>query len=134
MKLKNSLGLAVVVLILGGCSTTLQDIDAQPVHESFVVNDTLENLYHRLTTTNSNELACGAVMKSNIYPERQEFRIYYGTNFPSLLGNIQAVNNALFAKAVEGGTAIDLKKTTAVMTHERLTRQLTNFVKTGRCE
>lgn len=130
MKLKNSLGLAVVAMILGGCSTTPQEIDSYPVHESFVVQEPLNELYYRLTTSGSDDIACNQILTSFIYPERGEFRVYYGGNLG--YGNI-LINNAVYAKQVGPAVEIDLKKTGTGFHHKGITQRLTNYIKTGRC-
>lgn len=135
MKLRNTLGLVIAAMTLAGCTATIQDIDATPVHESFVVNEKLEDLYYRLTTTDTKMFACNNISKSVIYPDRGEFRIYYGVDAGGLAGPAPMTYNAVYAKKQsETATHIDLKKTKVMMRHEKVTEMVANFVKTGRCE
>ena len=134
MKLRNTLGLVIAAMTLAGCTATIQDIDATPVHESFVVNEKLEDLYYRLTTGTPEHWYCSQISKSNIYPERGEFRIYYGYDTATLAGSLTTTYNALYGKRLSDQTGIDLKRTTVMPRHGEATRMVANFVKTGRCE
>ncbi|WP_226687229.1 hypothetical protein [Stutzerimonas stutzeri] len=133
MKLKNSLGLAVVAMILGGCETLPQDLDAMPAHESFVVNEKLNDLYYRLTTVESKEAACRAILSSNIYVDRGEFRIYYGL-VSGGLAPVTITTNAVYATKQGDQTAVVLKDGATTLPHNKTTRQLLNFIKTGNCK
>lgn len=125
---------AVAAAALVGCSTTPQDIDSAPIRESFVVNEKLEDVYYRLTTTMTSDSACGGRLAADIYPERGEFRIFYGANMPTLMGPVVTNHNFVHAKRQGDQTLVDLKKTSSMPISEGYTQRLINFIKTGKCE
>lgn len=133
MRLKISLGLAVA-MILGGCSTTPQEIDSYPVHASFSVNEPLGDLYYRLTATPVSDGVCSQILNSYIYQDRGEFRIYYGAIVGSIAGSTIFLNNAVYAKQQGSATSVDVRKTTSAVGHEKSTAKLINFIKTGSCK
>lgn len=134
MILKNTLGLFIASIILGGCYTTPQQIDSYPVHASFAVSESLDSLYYRLTTATIKDGACSQIFNAFMYQDRGEFRIYYGANVGSATGGGIFLNNAVYAKKQGASTNVDIKKTSSAVGHERNTAKLVNFIKTGRCE
>ncbi|GEM_PF-2498909 len=133
IKLKKGLGVALVAMFLGGCETLPQDLDAMPAYESFVVNENFNDLYYRLTTAQSKVTVCRAILSSNIYVDRGEFRIYYGL-VSGGIAPVTITTNAVYATKQGDQTAVVLKDGATTLPHNKTTRQLSNFVKTGNCK
>lgn len=134
MKLKNSLGLAVVAMFLGGCAINPQDADKAEVKAVFETSTPFEEVYHRLTTPATGEQVCDNVYRSAIYPERGEFRVYYGVQSPGVGYTIASVHSVVYGYRRDEGTKIEIRNVLEPAFGTQRVPALTNYIKTGNCE
>lgn len=134
MRLKNSLWLAVAALVLGGCAINPQDADKAEVKAAFDTAMPFEEVYHRLTTPATGEPICDNVYRSAIYPERGEFRVYYGLQSGGMAHTIALVHSVVYGFRSESGTKIEIRNAQEPAFGTQRVPALTNFIKTGNCK
>lgn len=133
MKLKNILGLVVSALVLNGCVINPKDADEAKVTAAFESEKPFEELYYQLTNPATNEPICDDIFRSAVYPERGEFRVYYGI-VNNLMYAPPLVHSAVYGYRTERGTRIEIRNTIEPKFGKQRSATLVNFIKTGRCE
>ncbi|MFI8611180.1 hypothetical protein ACIGFL_23040 [Pseudomonas sp. NPDC077649] len=134
MKFPRAFGAIILgVGFLSGCVIAPTDADKSPVAAQFVLNESASDLYYRLTAPTVDDPACSNVYRNAFYQDRGEFRIYYGADVASVAGGSQVMMNAVYAKQTSEGTEVVVRDTQFGLAHERFTRKLVNFIKTGNC-
>lgn len=132
MKLRNVFGF-VVMAALTGCAINPQDVDKATVKAAFESSTPFEEVYHQLTTPATGEPLCDQVYRSAIYPERGEFRVYYGIQSGGIV-TIALVHSAVYGFRSDNGTRIEIRNARETNFGNKAVPALTNFIKTGSCE
>lgn len=133
MKLKNTIGLVISSLILSGCAINPQDTDKAEIKAAFDSPVPFEELYYQLTNPATGVYICDQVYRSAIYPERGEFRIYYGGQSGGI-HTIALVHSAVYGTRLADGTRIVIRNAIEPAFGAQRAPALANFIKTGNCE
>ncbi|ANF24919.1 hypothetical protein PS273GM_07015 [Stutzerimonas stutzeri] len=120
--------------VMSGCAMSPQDADKALVKAAFESSTPFEELYHQLTTPATGELLCDQVYRSAIYPERGEFRVYYGIQSGGLAHTIALVHSVVYGFRSDNGTRIEIRNAQEPAFGTQRVPALTNFIETGRCE
>ncbi|WP_434458094.1 hypothetical protein JQR85_05520 [Stutzerimonas urumqiensis] len=128
------LGLAAVMAVgLTGCVITPKDVDAEPVFSEFTVDEPISDLYYRLTSNQSENEFCNQIHKPMFYPDRGQFRIYYGSTQFGMNGVSPLMLASIHGQAVGDKTKLVMREANIVK-EGTVAEVLTNFIKTGVCE
>lgn len=76
------LAIIAALATLAGCAQTSLTTETEGEKREYVVNESLEDAYYRLTNPTDSESACArtSVLRSDLYPQRQEFAIAWGNS------------------------------------------------------
>lgn len=134
MKFTRLVSVVLIGAVLGGCASTPKDAESAKVAFQGEVNEKIGDLYYRLTSNQADDEECTRVYRNAYYPERGEFKVYYGMDISSALGGTPMVMNLISGKATaDGKTMIVVRDTEFGLAHGRLTRKLINYATTGKC-
>lgn len=75
------LAIAATLVALTGCAQTQLSTEMNGVKREYVVNESLEDAYYRLTNPRESASFCAktSVLRSDLYPQRQEFAVAWGS-------------------------------------------------------
>ncbi len=119
--------LAAGIAALSGCAG---DIKTAPVTKQMSVNGDLEDVYYKLTAGAPSDSECVKwIVRSAIYPKKEEFRIEYG---PQTMTGPQVFTSIVGHK---NGGVVDLTMRDATwIKNSPYIKAVTNYLNTGVCE
>lgn len=134
MKFARLMSVVLIGVVLSGCASTPKDSESAKVAFQGEVNEKVGDLYYRLTSNQADDEECTRVYRNAYYPERGEFKVYYGMDISSALGATPMVMNMISGKATtDGKTMIIVRDGEHGFVHGRLTRKLISYATTGKC-